>query len=464
MGTWRDRGFHGPITGTPLPALPPPPVRLVPAVGPATGKVERVFVIFGENTTFDRMYGLFPNADGDPNLPTSAGKVGGLLEKLRFEPTHGSMSYFFRRVWAQPLFRYTQGPEQAPIQWNLARDYTLFDNFRAHLGASTGGHNTVEMGRSGGVVNNPKVGVGPFHWKYNPARPMQYLFGNLPLGLPIDNKLSTDSPRTDFAILQDRLLDKGISVAIYGDRDIEYFRPLTGRYAHMYRPNDQFFTDIARGTLPQVSFIFPEDAAIQDGPGYDAFVGRHVDAAVKAGMWDTSQWFGTWDDWGGYGDHRVERPKYHSFVGGGRIPAQAWGPWAAQGVYHTPTTQASFDAFLTTTFGLDAAPYYDASEIDDLTGAMDYARSTPLPPPATLDPQSAATTLPALNEWIADWKSSLPVKRSFVRRVLHLGCRYDMSALRRQAATAHGLEPLAAWHELAPAVPAPPAPGIELQT
>lgn len=445
MGTWTKRGFRGPVTGTPLPAEPPPATSLVPAVGPAAGKIERVFVVFGENITFDRMYGLFPHADGDPNLRTSPNRVGGLLEKLQFEPTHGGISYFFRRVWAQTLFRYTVGPDHAPIQWNLARDYTLMDNFRANLGASTGGHDSIEMGRSGGVVNNPKTSLGPIPTRYNPLRWAQYIFGSLPLGLPMDAPLSASSPRTDLPILQDRLLAKGVSVAIYGDRDIELFRTLTGPYTHMYRPNQQFFSDLANGTLPQVCFIFPEDPAQQDGLAYDAFVGRHVAAIVDAGMWNTSQWFASWDDWGGMGDHHVERPAFRTFVGGGRIPAQGWGPWAAQGVYHTRATQASFDAFLTTTFGLDPAPYYDASEIDDLTGAMDYARSTPLPPPAVLDPESAAATVPALNAWIADWKSSLPVKSSFVRRVLHLPNRYDLSALRRQAASATGMETLMAW-------------------
>jgi hypothetical protein len=88
----------------------------------------------------------------------------------------------------------------------------------------------------------------------------------------------------------------------------------------------QFNTDAAAGTLPALSMIW-HDAPDDEHPTANVTLGQNkvwqaVDAVVTAGLWNSTVFMLTWDDWGGYDDH-VATPNVETDLGGVQL---AYGP------------------------------------------------------------------------------------------------------------------------------------------
>jgi phospholipase C len=74
-------------------------------------------------------------------------------------------------------------------------------------------------------------------------------------------------------------------------------------------PYTQFFTDLSKGTLPQVSWIIPSIEVSEHPPssvtrGMEYVTGL-VDAVMRSPYWANTAIFIAWDDWGGFYDHVV---------------------------------------------------------------------------------------------------------------------------------------------------------------
>ncbi len=109
---------------------------------------------------------------------------------------------------------------------------------------------------------------------------------------------------------------------------------------------DRIAADAARGRLARLSFVW-HDEPDNEHPSADVSAGqdlvwRAVDGVVAAGRWDSTVFFLTWDDWGGFDDHVVTPDVEHTRDGvqlgygprvpllmfGGRVPAVVDSRWS----------------------------------------------------------------------------------------------------------------------------------------
>ncbi len=150
-----------------------------------------------------------------------------------------------------------------------------------------------------------------------------------------------------------------------------YFRDYAEGGPHRDRLLDekQFFTDVAAGTLPQVSFVKPYgDSNEHPGSASELEGNRHAVellTAIMAGPQakDTLVLL-TYDEFGGSFDH-VPVPKGDAFGPGPRIPAVfVSAGMTASGVDHTQYDLTSIPATIERAYGLDPLSGRDAAAKD----------------------------------------------------------------------------------------------------
>ncbi len=121
--------------------------------------------------------------------------------------------------------------------------------------------------------------------------------------------------------------------------EVEFFNalPFFKRWVNDHRLHfheDDYFDDLVRGTLPQVSFLI-SDAFISEHPPADIIFGelevsRLVAALMKSSLWTSSVFFLTYDEGGGFFDH-VAPPQVDSYGMGFRVPMLVISPWVKRG-------------------------------------------------------------------------------------------------------------------------------------
>jgi len=110
---------------------------------------------------------------------------------------------------------------------------------------------------------------------------------------------------------------------------------------------NNYFTAAKSGTLPQVSWITPNNrdsehppSSISTGQAYTTSI---INAAMEGPDWNSTAIFLAWDDWGGFYDHVVP-PQVDENGYGLRVPALVISPYAKKGFIDHQTL--SFDAYL----------------------------------------------------------------------------------------------------------------------
>jgi len=150
--------------------------------------------------------------------------------------------------------------------------------------------------------------------------------------------------------------------------------------AHVVNPNTAVFTDIAKGTLPSVSWVIPtlEDsdhpaAGSDTGPSWVASV---VNAVGKSKYWNSTAIIVLWDDWGGFYDP-VPPPQIDYTSLGMRVPAIVISPWAKHGyVSHTQYDFGSILRFIEENFGAASLGASDATA-NSLGNVFDFTQTPP---------------------------------------------------------------------------------------
>jgi phospholipase C len=111
-------------------------------------------------------------------------------------------------------------------------------------------------------------------------------------------------------------------------------------------PLDTFYTDLKNGTLPQVSWVVPDQVVSEHPPASvsegQAYVTGLINAVMQSSAWSNCAIFLAWDDWGGFYDH-VAPPVVDVNGYGLRVPALIISPYARQGYIDHQTL--SFDAY-----------------------------------------------------------------------------------------------------------------------
>ena len=145
--------------------------------------------------------------------------------------------------------------------------------------------------------------------------------------------------------------------------------------ANVIYPSSRVLTDIAKGTLADVTWITPtalaSDHADETNGSGPSWVASIVNAIGQSRFWNSTAIFVVWDDWGGWFDH--EQPTiYNSYENGFRVPLLVISPYAKTGYISTvPHEFGSILKFTEETFGLPSLGTTDVRS-DDLSDCFNY--------------------------------------------------------------------------------------------
>jgi acid phosphatase len=152
------------------------------------------------------------------------------------------------------------------------------------------------------------------------------------------------------------------------------FAPGTADRARHLKDGEDFFKDVAAGTLPQVSFYKPV-GRLNQHPSYtnladgDEHIHDLLARRRASPQWKSLLVIVTYDENGGFWDH-LPPPQADRWGPGSRIPAIIVSPHAKKGfVDKTPYDTTSIIKFLTRRFGLEPLPGARAGA-GDLTNAL----------------------------------------------------------------------------------------------
>ena len=162
-------------------------------------------------------------------------------------------------------------------------------------------------------------------------------------------------------------------------------------------PFGQFFADAKNGTLPQVSWIIPNNGNSEHPPNSildgQAYVTGLINAVMTSPNWPTTAIFVSWDDWGGFYDHAIP-PTLDVNGYGLRVPGLVISPYAKHGfIDHQILSHDAYLKFIEDVFlnGQRIDPATDerpdsrpnvrenALILGDLANDFDFAQS-PRPP------------------------------------------------------------------------------------
>lgn len=320
-------------------------------VSPASVPLDHILLACQENRTFDTYFGFYPRAGsfGVPQGYTQPDGAGGTVSPHRFfwpfseSPTHTWQS--IHREWqhgSMDGFYTTNG--------NTAMGY--YDGSDLNYYYALADHFTL-CGRSFGSILGPTV----------PNR--LALYAGTSGGVTTD---SLDHGSLDYPTIVDLLEAQQISWKCYNlglgngtFGDLEHFNPLVffKRWVNDARlrfDEDDYYRDLKKGTLPQVSFLITE-FFISEHPPTDIRMGQHkmgevINALVASSAWQRSALFLTYDEGGGFFDH-VAPPQLDAYGLGMRVPTLLISPYARRGYISNQLYEhASILKFIERRFGL----------------------------------------------------------------------------------------------------------------
>jgi hypothetical protein len=209
--------------------------------------------------------------------------------------------------------------------------------------------------------------------------------------------------------------EHGVSWRFYaaaGSYPIGFYKQLQG--SANIRGTGDFVADVRADGLPALTFLY-HDPPLDEHPPADVTEGMNavwqaVDAVVGKGLWETTVFLLTWDDWGGWDDHVRATPFVeHSadsvqLAYGPRVPLLLFGGHVKPGIDSRWCSHVSIPKTAMQLLGLPAlgVPRLDADPgladlIDPtISNAAPPSFGTTLPIPAPPSPPRRASPLPAL--------------------------------------------------------------------
>jgi phospholipase C len=369
-----------------------------PSESPTKTPIKHLIVLMQENHSFDNYFGTYPGVEGlqagikmpiDPKNPgggyvepwhlgnTAITDISHSESTFKDQYNNGKMDGFVsalnsRNQDGRIAMGYYDGSD-IPYYWNLADNYVLFDHFfsSAHDGSG--------------------------------ANHMFWVAGTSPVALH-GQKLSTILAKVP--TIFDRLQAAGISWKFYVqnyDPTITYRNPGANanrdsqviwvallnfdRFlddpalsSHIVDLN-QYYVDLHDGTLPSVAYIVPSGASEHPPSSLDSgqrFVKTLIQETMRSDAWNSSAFFLTYDDWGGWFDH-VKPVQVDSYGYGPRVPAILVSPFALKGkIDNTQYDYTSFLKFIEENWGVPSLTTRD-SKANNLMAAFDFNQTPRLP-------------------------------------------------------------------------------------
>jgi phospholipase C len=336
------------------PAVPPQQPGGTQRLLRGLDKIHHVVWIIQENHSFDNYFGTFPGADGLPpstclpKLPGSKDCVKPFhmppaqplvdlehsWETAHAAYNHGAMNGF---VWAEGS-PYTMGyydERDIPNYWRYARHFTLCDRFFSSEMSGSSPNHVYTVAAQSGETNN----IGSLRqlekWTDDPDG---FSFAS------IIRRFAGQNVTWKYYV-ETRPLPRGANpnllsrMAYPNPRVFTLWNPLPGfkgireNPSRMRRlvPETQYFQDLRKGSLPQVSWLIPDFQDSEHPPepvGQGMwYVTRLINALMQSRYWNDSVIFLTWDDYGGFYDH-AEPPEVDAYGYGPRVPMIVISPYA----------------------------------------------------------------------------------------------------------------------------------------
>jgi phospholipase C len=283
---------------------------------------------------------------------------GGRMDGFDLKEPSGTLAY-----------QYTQQSDIVPY-WTIAQQYTIADRmFESNNGPSFGAHQFLVAGQTG-FNDNP-----PGHpWGCDGLPPECFTYRTL-----ADSMDAAGVKWKYYASGGAARNPKNISVWLAYDANSQI------RYGPDWTNGDiadtsKFFSDVANGTLAQVSWIIPAGSN-SDHPGNrggadtgPAWVASLVNQIGNSAYWNDTAIFITWDDWGGWYDHVAPQEIYSDGLGF-RVPLLVVSPYSKHGVVsHINHEFGSILHYTEGVFGLPSLGTADA-RADDLSDCFDYTQA-----------------------------------------------------------------------------------------
>ncbi len=267
-------------------------------------------------------------------------------------------------------YTYVRRSDVAPY-WQMAREYALADRaFASNLDGSFVAHQYIVAAYSSAAVDFPIAQWGCEGGKRDTIPTLLH-----------DRKYGPRIPACfDNPTLASEAEAAGVSWRFYADAldgtggfwssyqaDRPIFRSRQWQ-TNVINPPAQFLTDVANGTLADVTWITPTWTT-SDHPGFGggqgpAWVASVVDAIGTSKFWNSTAIFVTWDDWGGLYD--PVKLVYVDYDGlGFRVPLIVLSPYTPRGtVTHVQYETSSVLRFIEDDFGLAPLAKSDARAND----------------------------------------------------------------------------------------------------
>ncbi len=422
-------------------------------------KIQHVIVIMQENRSFDHYFGTFPGVNGIPmssGVPTVCApdpKTGLCVQPFHDPgfadtggPHHaddaitdfngGRMDGFIKaaREAAQRVCRFQFDPgcsnlkpdvmgyktaAEIPNYWTYAHQFVLQDAmFEPDASWSLPAHLSLVSGWSAKcpVPGDPMhcfTDIAEPDWNHFGLKPnpdyawtdLTYLLhqAGISWGYYVANGTQPDCE--DGEIICTPIAQRAGTPGIWNP--LPFFDTVAqDRQTGNVKEQGDFFSELAAGTLPQVSWLVPDGVHSEHPPGLisdgQAYVTDIVNAVMRSPEWSSSAIFLAWDDWGGFYDH-VAPPVVNAMGYGLRVPGLVISPYARTGLIDHQTL--SFDAYLkfieddflagaridpATDGRPDARPTVveNASILGNLTADFNFSQAPR--PPLILDPRPSA--------------------------------------------------------------------------
>jgi phospholipase C len=341
-----------------------PGVRLGRA---AEAPIEHVVLVMQENRSFDHYFGLFPGADGFP--PCADVQRAPSLTLL--DPPHGSDTA--RAEYANPeAFDLLGGAksrtyytgEDIPYYWALAHRFALCDRyFCSVLGPTFPNRLYSVAASSGGYKDNTSTIDPALLPRPNLADRLdeaKVSWGCYFANLPVTYEPSPEASPPSFN-----------PITYYPERRAD--RRALRTYA-------DFLSDVARGTLPAVSWVVGQDplsehpaASIDWG---ERFVALTVNSIAAGPAWSRTAIVFNYDENGGFYDH-LTPPRVDERGLGFRVPCIVASPWVKPGHISSQVyDHTSVIAFVRRLFGLRPVNERDAGA-RPLEDMFDFGHAQP---------------------------------------------------------------------------------------
>ena len=337
--------------------------------------IEHIVICANENRSFDHYFGFAPFVGrfGVPQGYTQPDGKGG-----RVAP-----------------FRYTAfSTDDVPHGWSAM--HSEFNNFRMDGFVTTGGQNTMGYYTAAdlpfyySLFDRFTLCVNYFCSVMGPTYPNRlYLMAGTAGGLTNNNLVSPG--QLDYPIILDLLDAAGVTWKVY-NADFETiesgFSDNVAQFFARWKDDRRTFAskqdyldDVSRGTLPNVSWIIPDDfKPFDEHPPSDIRIGMAlqeelITALMRSKLWGKSVYILTYDESGGFFEH-VAPPQIDAYGLGPRVPTWVISPHSRR--RHLETTlyeHTSTLKLIERVFGLPSLASIN-HQFDDHTPATDNAAAT----------------------------------------------------------------------------------------